>query len=109
MSSLWLAEGERHVEALRPRGAALVVEPRRCRAGIRLERDVGQRVASPKAERLVECLQRLVELVCGDGGARGAEKLGEACRVQFAGVALDRVPRRAGDDDRCVAELAPQP
>ena len=103
-----VAEGEGHVKALRPGGATRVVEPRRCRAGLRLELDVGQRVAAPKTERLVECLQRLIELVCGDRGARGAEKLGEACGVQFAGVAFDRVPRCTGGDDRRVAERGPK-
>ena len=103
------AEREGHVDALGPGGAPLVVQPRRRRASVPLERDVGQRVTSPEAERLVERLQRLVELVRGDRGARRAKKLGEARGVQIAGVALDGVPGRAGDDHRRVAERASEP
>ena len=91
-----LAEREGHVEALRPGGATLVVESRCCRAGLRLELDVGQRVARAKGRAPGRMPSRLVELVCGDRRARGAEKLGEACGVQLAGVTLDRVPRRTG-------------
>jgi hypothetical protein len=87
------AEGEGHVDALRPGCTPLVVEPRGGGAGIRLERDVGQCIAPPEPKRLVERLQRLVEVVRGDRGARRAEKLGEACGVEIGCVALDDVPR----------------
>ena len=102
------AERERHLEALRPSSAALVVEPRRRRTGVRLERHIRQRVTPPEAERQVETLQRPLELLSGNSRARGAEKLGEACRVQLASVPLDRVPRRTSGYQRRVAELAPK-
>ena len=50
------AESKGHVDALHPGGTALVVELRRRRASVPLERDVGQCITSPEAERLVEGL-----------------------------------------------------
>ena len=64
------SEHERHVDALGPGGAPLVVEPRRSRACVPLECEIGQRVAAPQSERLVVCPQRLVQLLPGDSRAR---------------------------------------
>ena len=102
------SESKGHVDALRPGGAPLVVQLRRRRASVPLERDVGERITSPEAERLVERLQRLVELG-GDRGARRAKELGEACGIQITGVARDGVPGRAGDDYRRIAKHASEP
>ena len=102
------SESKGHVDTLRPSGAPLVVQLRRRRASVPLQRDVGKRITSPEAERLVEGLQRLFELG-GDRGARCAKELGEACGVRIAGVALDDVPGRAGDDYRRIAKHAPEP
>ena len=90
------AERKGDVDALRSRGAALVVQPRRRRAGVALERDVRQRRAAPQAERLVEPVQRCIELVRCRRRPRLGEKLGEPRSVQLAGVRLDGVARERG-------------
>ena len=101
-----VAERESHVDAFRSGGAARIIEPRRCQAGLSLECDAGQRVTPPQGERLIERLQRIVEAICGDGRPRGADELEEACRVQLAGFAVDGVPGRVRRDDLCVAKRA---
>ena len=102
-------EDEGQVNALGPGGAPLVVEPRRREAGVPLECDIGQCIPPPEAERLVECLQRLVQLVRGHRGACSVETLGEARGVDVARVTLDDVSGCTGDDDRGVTERAPEP
>ena len=103
------AESKGHVDALRPGGAPLIVQPRCRKASVPLEHDVAERITAPQVERLVEGPKRLLALVGGDRGARGTKELGEACGVQLAGVALDRVPGRAGDDHRRATKHASQP
>ena len=66
-------EVEGDVNALGPGGAPFVVEPRRREAGVRLEGDIGQCIPPPKAERFVECLERLVQLVPGHRGPCSVE------------------------------------
>ena len=77
-------------------------------AGVRLECDIGQCIPPPKAERLVECLERLVQLVRGHRGACSVETLDEARGVHVARVTLDDVPGCTGDDDRGLTERAPE-
>ena len=53
------SERERHLDALRLDGTALILEPRACRTRIPFQDEIAEHITPPEGERLVEAPQGL--------------------------------------------------
>jgi hypothetical protein len=103
------SERQRHLDPLGPDGAALVVEPRRCRTRIPFHREIAEHITPPEGERLVEAPERLGVPSRLARRPRGGNKRGEPRHVQLTRVALDDVAGCARRDQRGAVQPRAEP